>query len=209
MLAHQEMFGAFISARAKQTGVALSLWDTWGMDNGAFTGFSQATFFANLKRYMPYRETCVFVVVPDVPFHWQPTLEKFKDWSPSLRRMGFPIALAVQDGATVDNIPWQDIDAVFIGGSTEWKRQLAKRTDPADNLPLFSGILEQYEQSTQVSDICAEAKSVTSGYTSDVRLIRQRNYGTLINWALIVLTVRANDLRQIVNSSGSQKQCGI
>jgi hypothetical protein len=158
MLAHQDMFGAFVSARAKQAGIELSLWDNWALDNGAFAGFDQDTFMTKLRRFMPYRANCCFVVVPDVPYQWQPTLARFKDWAPSLRRMGFKIALAVQDGATVEQVPWRDLDALFIGGSTEWKRQLPRRTDASDNLPLFTGVPEQYEQLSTVAELVNEAK---------------------------------------------------
>jgi EAL domain-containing protein (putative c-di-GMP-specific phosphodiesterase class I) len=35
--------------------------------------------------------------------------------------MDFPLAIVLQDGATIKNTPWQDIQAVFVGGSTDWK----------------------------------------------------------------------------------------
>src|SRR5262249_46820485 len=97
------------------------------------------------------------LTVPDVPFHWQPTLEKFKDWSPSIRRMGFPVGLAVQDGATIENIPWQEIDALFIGGSTEWKRQKSRTV--GDDMPLFTGIPLRVERPTVVKDLVVEARN--------------------------------------------------
>src|SRR5690606_18109364 len=34
---------------------------------------------------------------------------------------GWPIALVCQDGQESRRIPWNDIAAVFIGGSTNWK----------------------------------------------------------------------------------------
>ena len=154
MLCHQKLFGRFLSARHRQD---VRLWENWGADNGAFTGFDQERFMNNLKQLLPYKSTCRFVVVPDVPFHWEPTLIKFSDWAPSIRRMGFPVALAVQDGATVANVPWSEIDALFIGGSTEWKRQQWRHVNA--DLPLFTGLPDCVERPTQVAELVNEAKS--------------------------------------------------
>lgn len=154
MLAHQYLFGRFVGPARPPTD--LGQWDTWVGDNGAFTGFDQEAFMRYVKGLLSHKSTCKCLTVPDVPFHWEPTLIKFKDWSPSLRRMGFPIGLAVQDGATVDNIPWNEIDALFIGGSTEWKRQLSRTV--GDEMPLFTGKPLQVERPTEVKAIVDHAK---------------------------------------------------
>jgi hypothetical protein len=154
MLAHQEMFGKFASPRGHSKDV--SLWDNWALDNGAFAGFDQNAFFAYIKALLPRKAHCKFVVVPDIPFQWEPTLVKFHDWHDSIRRLGFPVGIAVQDGATVQNVPWDDIDALFIGGSTEWKRQQWRQVD--DDLPLFSGRAYTMERPTAIVDLINEAK---------------------------------------------------
>lgn len=154
-LAHQTMFGKFVNPTRW---FDLTGWHTWIADNGAFKGFDQDVFYKAIRVLLPYKSTCKAIVVPDVPFHWDQTLAKFRDWSPSLRRMGFPIALAVQDGATPDNIPFGEIDALFVGGSTEWKRQQTRISHHAE-LPLFSGIPVAVSHSTIVSDIVREAKA--------------------------------------------------
>lgn len=153
MLAHQNMFGKFVDAKRVAD---IGLWQTWGADNGAFTGFDQDRFMKNFRILLPFQSACKFVVVPDVPFCWEPTLEKFKDWSPTVRRLGFPLALAVQDGATVENVPWCEFDALFVGGSTEWKRQQWRQTD--NDLPLFTGKPYSMERPTVVADLITEAK---------------------------------------------------
>lgn len=81
----------------------------------------------------------------------------FQDWAPTISRLGLPIGLAVQDGATVDNIPWSAIDGIFIGGSTEWKRQQYRATD--SDLPLFTGRPAQTERPTEVQNIVNEARN--------------------------------------------------
>lgn len=143
---HQDMFARFINPNRES--INLTGWDAWIGDNGAFTGFKQDVFMGCIKKLLPYRAACKCLTVPDVPFHWEPTLEKFYDWSPSIRRMGFPVGLAVQDGATVENIPWSLIDAVFIGGSTQWKRQQGL------NGPLFAAL----GTASPVQAIVSEAK---------------------------------------------------
>lgn len=66
-------------------------------------------------------EDCIFVGCPDVPFYPRATLHRFYVWQPWLAELGFPVALIAQDGLENLNIPWGLLDALFIGGSTEWK----------------------------------------------------------------------------------------
>jgi len=35
--------------------------------------------------------------------------------------LGYPAAFVVQDGATIDTVPWDTFDVLFVGGSTEFK----------------------------------------------------------------------------------------
>ena len=49
------------------------------------------------------------------------TLARFVVWEPLLREVGLPIALVGQDGAESLELPWGRFDALFLGGSTEWK----------------------------------------------------------------------------------------
>jgi hypothetical protein len=64
---------------------------------------------------------CIFVTVPDVVGRADATLELFHEWLPALRERGLPPAFVAQDGAEDMDLPWDDFDALFIGGSTEWK----------------------------------------------------------------------------------------
>lgn len=91
----------------------------WAIDNGAFSQFDPNGFLALLKREEQHRDGCLFVTVPDVVSSARRTLEVFEYWRPRLA--GWKIALACQDGQEHLPIPWDDIDAVFIGGSTTWK----------------------------------------------------------------------------------------
>lgn len=91
----------------------------WAIDNGAFARFEEKAFWALLKREEHHRQDCIFLTVPDVVASARRTLEIFHRWKDRLA--GWKLALACQDGQEDLEIPWEDISAVFIGGSTEFK----------------------------------------------------------------------------------------
>lgn len=91
----------------------------WAIDNGGFAGLDIAAFTALLKREAHHKDKCLFVAVPDIVASAQRTLELFAHFRPTLA--GWPLALVCQDGQEAAPIPWDDIAAVFIGGSTLWK----------------------------------------------------------------------------------------
>lgn len=91
----------------------------FAIDNGAFAGFQRDAFLSLLDRERESRDFCRFVAVPDVVASARRTLEVFDSWRFQLS--GWPLALVAQDGQEDLAIPWQEIQAVFIGGSTEWK----------------------------------------------------------------------------------------
>lgn len=91
----------------------------FAIDNGAFSKLNVQAFESLLERESEDRELCRFVAVPDVVASARRTLEVFDYWMPRLE--GWPLALVAQDGQEDLPIPWEFIDAVFIGGSTDWK----------------------------------------------------------------------------------------
>lgn len=95
----------------------------WAMDNGAFTGKypGDDAYLATLDKYAAHRDRCLFVAVPDVVGDGPATLQRFPEMAARIRAAGWPVALVLQDGMRVDDIPWADCDWVFVGGSTEWK----------------------------------------------------------------------------------------
>jgi len=64
---------------------------------------------------------CAFAVAPDVVHDAQATLERAFHWLPHIRRLGYPAAYAAQDGATPAQLPWDALDALFLGGSDTFK----------------------------------------------------------------------------------------
>ena len=92
----------------------------FAIDNGRFSaGWNAESFLSLLEREKDNRDRCLFVVVPDVVGSARRTLEIFDHWKLLLK--GWPLALACQDGQEGLPVPWREIDAIFIGGSSSWK----------------------------------------------------------------------------------------
>lgn len=91
----------------------------WAIDNGAYANFDEQAFFSLLKREDERKHGCRFVVAPDVVGSARRTLEVFEAWNGRLD--GWNVALAIQDGQESLPIPWNDIGAVFVGGTTPYK----------------------------------------------------------------------------------------
>lgn len=92
----------------------------WAMDNGAFAGFDAGAFMRMLERFHG-RKGCRFVAAPDVVADAHSTLAQWPFWSGVIRGVGFIPALVLQDGMLASEVPWKELGAVFVGGSTEWK----------------------------------------------------------------------------------------
>lgn len=91
----------------------------WAIDNGGFKRLDVDGLKALLRREEHHRDQCLFVAAPDIVGSAQRTLELFELFRPMLD--GWSVALVCQDGQEALPIPWDQIAAVFIGGSTNWK----------------------------------------------------------------------------------------
>lgn len=92
----------------------------WAADNAAFTGFDPVAFCRMLGRIAGLPE-CRFVACPDVFGDAATTLARFAVWAPVIRALGLPVGLVAQDGLERLPVPWGEIDALFVGGGTDWK----------------------------------------------------------------------------------------
>ena len=95
--------------------------DFFAIDNGAFSSFHHKAFKALLAREYEHRRLCKFVAVPDVVGDARRTLEVFNLLAHDLKSAGWPVALVLQDGIGDLAIPWRQLAAVFIGGTTKFK----------------------------------------------------------------------------------------
>lgn len=96
----------------------------WGgvyaIDNGAFSGFAKDRFRRLLARRESRKADCLFVTCPDIVGAGQRSIELFKRrhrWIPQ----GWKVAMVAQDGMEDLEIPWDEMDAIFIGGDDPWK----------------------------------------------------------------------------------------
>lgn len=117
----------------------------WAIDNGAFAKFDTQAFLALLEREHHHCSNCLFVAVPDVVGSARRTLEVFEHWKPRLN--GWHLALVCQDGQEHLPIPWDDISAVFIGGSTMWKM-----SDHAAQIVKAAKALDKWVHAGRVND---------------------------------------------------------
>lgn len=91
-------------------------------DNGCFADpekYSNDGFLSWLNKLD--RKACLFAVAPDIVGNAEGTRERAYPMLPHIRELGFKAALVAQDGETSNLIDWGQLDAIFIGGSTEWK----------------------------------------------------------------------------------------
>lgn len=93
----------------------------FAIDNGAFSQFNEKGFVSLLKREKHRKNQCIFVSVPDVVGSAIRTLEVFSFWVIRPELHGWRLAYVCQDGQENVPIPWGNISAIFIGGSTKWK----------------------------------------------------------------------------------------
>lgn len=88
-------------------------------DNGGFAGLNIQAFLSLLAREDHQRGNFRFITVPDIVASARRTLELFEYWYPRL--CDWRLALVAQDGQEDLPIPWDRIDAIFIGGTTRFK----------------------------------------------------------------------------------------
>lgn len=110
----------------------------WAADNDCFTlgdRFELSRYMEFLAECQPSgRHTCLFANAPDVLGDAQATLRRSMPVLDRIRGMGFKGALVAQNGMV--DLPFADFDALFIGGTTEFKlshqaRDLTRRAKDA------------------------------------------------------------------------------
>ena len=111
-----------------QTGNRLcSLPLPWACDNSAFSNPDDSKYWKlcmnswGMQTYHPP----LWMAVPDVVGDHAATRRLFdwwmQYWLSEMAFIPFRLAFVLQNGCTVDEVPWDDIAAVFVGGDNEFK----------------------------------------------------------------------------------------
>ena len=115
-----EQIGVMLSFNAgKQSMSGHSL---FAADNGCFVQadkYSNDGFLTWLDKLD--RAACLFAVAPDVVGDAVATKDRAYPMLPRIQKLGFKAAYVCQDGELPNTVEWSKLDAIFIGGSTEWK----------------------------------------------------------------------------------------
>jgi hypothetical protein len=115
---YTERYGyEFWQLRTPLTGYARCPEVPWALDNGCFSEFKREKWLRMLDECETDRP--IFITMPDIVGCAVRTLELFDQFK--LRTNGLPRALVLQDGIDKHRIPWDDIEAVFIGGTDDFK----------------------------------------------------------------------------------------
>lgn len=89
----------------------------WALENGCFGEFNEEIWLRMLDE--ADRDRPLFVTLPDIVGDARRTMELF--WHFHRRTQELPRALVIQDGIEREDIPWNEIVAVFIGGTDSFK----------------------------------------------------------------------------------------
>jgi hypothetical protein len=96
----------------------------WAADNDCFQGFDVDAYWRMLwKIAVANRSKLLWVACPDVVGDAQETINRWFEWFPQLDYLDLPAAFVGQDGLEEisDEIPWDQMACLFVGGSTTWK----------------------------------------------------------------------------------------
>lgn len=122
---------------------------TWCADNGAFSArFDERKWWRFLEKHADDAAT----------------LARSLPWLPRIRALGYPVAFVAQNGATPDAIPWDQVDALFLGGTLEcpacawvWPAdRKPARTQPCDQCGTR---MREWKERAAARALAAEAKA--------------------------------------------------
>jgi len=125
-VASGEYAGWLVSPQTRGIPAGVKRGDRWAGDNGCFSAsFTDAGFIAWLRTMQPYRDSCLFVVAPDVLGDWAATAALWAKWESIIKAPGFYPAYVGQDNQPIDLLPWGRMSVYFVGGTDAWKNSAA------------------------------------------------------------------------------------
>jgi hypothetical protein len=101
----------------------------WAGDNGCFSdpeSFHAGAYLSWLNDYAAdgHADRCLFVTAPDVVGDAAATMAG-APFLAYIREVGFPAALVAQDGLEELDVPWDELDVLFVGGTDPWRASAA------------------------------------------------------------------------------------
>tara|TARA_Y100000310_G_scaffold323454_1_gene383799 strand:- start:260 stop:877 length:618 start_codon:yes stop_codon:yes gene_type:complete len=112
-------FGVMASPALARSYAGIAAGRPWAADCGVFTGrYDLRQYLAWLDAMQGWRDTCLFVVCPDVVGNSRDTRAQWQELAPLFKP--WPRAFVAQDGQEDYAIPTA-AEALFIGGTTMWK----------------------------------------------------------------------------------------
>ncbi|MCW6005378.1 hypothetical protein K1W54_12410 [Micromonospora sp. CPCC 205371] len=156
----------------------------WCADNGCFTPGrypGDDRYLAWLARHAIHAARCAFATAPDVVGDAAATLARSVPMLPRIRMAGFRAALVAQDGLEHLPVPWDLLDAMFLGGTTAWKLGPAAAELAAEararGLTVHMGRVNSLRRLRHAAAIgCRSADGTHLAYGPD------RNLPTLLRW---------------------------
>jgi hypothetical protein len=124
VIRNRTRWGWLITPRRSTRGILETIGGNWAADNECYVlgdKFKPDRYIAFLESYIDHAESCLYATAQDKLADAVATLEMLPYWSSVIRSLGFPVALVGQDGMEDLPVPWSLFDALFIGGSTDWK----------------------------------------------------------------------------------------
>jgi len=97
----------------------------YALDNGRFSArgadWSERDWLKLIDKAAGHPRRPEWVLCPDVVGNWKATMKDWDRWNGRLRATGWGVAVAVQDGATPEEVAAMSPNVVFVGGTTGWK----------------------------------------------------------------------------------------
>ena len=93
----------------------------WAADNDGFQGVDSDAYLRMLDRISRYPTGCKWVTVPDVVGDWKATNYNWSEWRDLVEGYGIPLAYVAQDFVPCDQVPWDEMACLFIGGTDAYK----------------------------------------------------------------------------------------
>ncbi len=141
----------------------------WAADNGCFgKGYpGDQGYLRWLEELSAWAGRALFATAPDVPGDAAGTLQRSLPFFEAIRGCGYPVALVAQNGLERLEVPWEQIDGLFLGGvqqcgSCGWVRPVGAQVPKLLNVECCprcpGGTLSEWKTSRAAAILTLEAK---------------------------------------------------